>query len=61
MRSGSKKNTSPSPRPGREEAEPDTIEIMIASPSARAVASTAAATIAGRTARNVTARIARSG
>ena len=34
---------------------------MIASPSARAVASTAAATIAGRAARSVTASIARSG
>ena len=34
---------------------------MIASPSARAVASTAAATIAGRIARSVTASIARNG
>ena len=40
---------------------PETIEIITASPSARAVASTAAATIAGRIARSVTASIARSG
>ena len=40
---------------------PEAIEIITASPSARAVASTAAATIAGRIARSVTASIARSG
>ena len=53
--------TTPSIGLGANERAPETIEIMIASPSARAVASTAAATIAGRTARSVTASIARSG
>ena len=62
MRSGSNRKTSgPCARLGANEREPETIEIMIASPSARAVASTAAATIAGRIARTLTARIARSG
>ena len=44
---------------GAKPTEPVTIESMIASPRARAVASTAAATIAGRAARTVTVHIAR--
>jgi hypothetical protein len=44
---------------GANAADPDTIESMIASPSARAVASTAAATIAGRAARTTTVHMTR--
>ena len=51
----------PSPGLGAKVLPPETIWIITASPSARAVASTAAATIAGRIARSVTARTARSG
>ena len=43
----------------RSPTDPETIESMIASPSARAVASTAAAMIAGRTARTETVHITR--
>src|ERR687888_2350218 len=50
-RVGSKKKVMPSSGLGANPTEPDTIDSMIASPSARAVASTAAATIAGRAAR----------
>ena len=49
----------PSSGLGAKPSEPETIESMIASPSARAVASTAAATIAGRAARSPTVRSAR--
>ena len=45
MRTGSKRSVNPSPIRGAKLREPETIEIMIASPSARAVARTAAATI----------------
>jgi len=61
VRSGSSRKTRPSIGFGAKNFEPETIEIMIASPIARAVASTAAATIAGRAARSVTASIARTG
>ena len=44
---------------GEKPTDPVTIESMIASPRARAVARTAAATIAGRAARTVTVHIAR--
>ena len=44
---------------GANPTDPVTMESMIASPRARAVASTAAATIAGRAARTVTVHIAR--
>ncbi len=49
----------PSSGLGAKPTEPETIESMIASPSARAVASTAAATIAGRAARTPTVHSAR--
>ena len=49
------------PASGAKKRPPETIWIITASPSARAVASTAAATIAGRIARSVTASTARSG
>ena len=58
-RAGSKKNVMPSSGFGAKPTEPATIESMIASPSARAVASTAAATIAGRAARTEIVHIAR--
>src|SRR5580693_6062568 len=56
---GSKKNVRPSSGLGANPRDPDTIESMIDSPSALAVASTAAATIAGRTVRNDTRRCVR--
>ena len=59
MRAGSKKKVMPSSGLGAKPTEPETIESMIASPRARAVASTAAATIAGRAARSPTVRRAR--
>jgi len=58
-RAGSSRNVKPSSGLGAKPTEPATIESMIASPRARAVASTAAATIAGREARNETVHIAR--
>ena len=58
-RAGSEKKMMPSNGFGAKPIEPVTIESMIASPSARAVASTAAATIAGRAARTLTVHIAR--
>jgi len=61
VRSGSKKNTTPSTGFGLNVLPPETIWIITASPSARALASTPAATIAGRIARSVTASTARSG
>ncbi len=59
VRSGSKMNVRPSAGFGAKPFEPETIEIMIASPMARVVASTAPAMIAGRAARTVTVHIAR--
>ena len=58
-RAGSKTNVRPSSGLGAKPTEPETIESMIASPSARAVASTAAAMIAGRAARTLIVQIAR--
>ena len=58
-RAGSTKKMTPSSGFGAKPTEPVTIESMIASPSARAVASTAAATIAGRAARTLTVHSAR--
>ena len=58
-RVGSRKNVRPSSGLGANPIEPDTIESMIASPRARAVASTAAAMIAGRTARTEIVHITR--
>ncbi len=49
----------PSSGLGEKPREPATIASMIASPSARAVASTAAATIAGRTVRSDTRQVVR--
>ena len=58
-RVGSKKKVRPSSGFGAKPTEPETIESMIASPSARAVASTAAAMIAGRAARTEIVHITR--
>ena len=58
-RVGSKRKVRPSIGLGAKLAEPATIESMIASPSARAVASTAAATIAGRAVRTEIVHITR--
>src|SRR5919197_3883591 len=58
-RVGSRKNVTPSSGLGAKPTEPDTIESMIASPSALAVARTAAATIAGRAARTEIVQIVR--
>ena len=52
-------NVAPSAGLGAKPLDPETIESMIPSPSARAQARTAAATIAGRAARTETVHIAR--
>ena len=56
---GSKKNVNPSSGLGAKPRDPDTIESMIDSPSALAVASTAAATIAGLAVRSDTRQVVR--
>src|SRR6185437_9020509 len=56
---GSKKKVTPSSGFGEKPREPLTIESMIDSPKARAVASTAAATIAGRAVRSETRHVVR--
>ena len=58
-RAGSRKKRKPSSGFGEKPTDPVTIESMIASPSARAVASTAAATIAGLAARTLIVHRAR--
>ncbi len=58
-RTGSNRNVIPSSGLAAKPRPPETIESMIASPSARAVASTVAATIAGRAVRSETRTIVR--
>ena len=58
-RAGSNEEGQPVERVGREARPPETIASMIASPSARAVASTVPATIAGRAVRTATVHIVR--
>src|SRR5580693_4510775 len=58
-RTGSNRNVAPSSGLAANPREPETIESMIASPSARAVASTAPAMIAGRAVRSETRHVVR--